>query len=273
MSLSRRKFVQLMLGGTAGCGIAFGGGAGLGALYWLTQRSGSPSTEADLSALATTAAQRFDGLKEIERPYIVPRDDWGALDPDHSARFENGFYSADNPEGWYVYPPDIRDAYKTLVIHHSVIDEGDDLSTLIEIQRAHRKDRNWADVAYHFFIGEEGTVYEGRALDVRGTHVAGYNTGSAGVCLLGNYMELEPNEAQLRALGSLSAWLALRLQLTHLAGHRDFNSITLCPGDNIAAILSALAERLGLSYGTEGYQGPIQEAAEGESSLGCGCHL
>jgi len=253
------------MGGAAGaclCGV--GGAAGA---YWLLQAD-SPSAP----LAATSVANRRALLKQVDKPAIVPRATWGALPPNHAAENENGFFSDENPEGWRVYEPDIRATYKTLVVHHSVMDEGDDASTLQEIQRLHRQDRAWADVAYHFFIGKDGAVYEGRALDVRGTHVAGYNTGSIGVCLLGNFMETTPTAEQFSALRALGKWLALRLQLTHLAGHRDFNSITVCPGENLAPKLPELALFVGLAYGTEGYTGPLP-ASSSEESRGCGCHV
>jgi hypothetical protein len=270
MKLSRREFIGMGLGGVGGVLMCICGGAA-GVAYLIATRQ--PEKTASLSvAVATSANNRLPVSKQIDKPLIIPREEWGALPPNHEAAYEKGLYSDETPEGWRTYEGDLRDDYQTLVVHHSVIDEGDDLLTLLEVQRLHREDRQWADVAYHFFIGKQGAVYEGRAMNVRGTHVAGYNTGSLGVCLLGDFMTNTPSTEQLDMLRQLSRWLVVRLQLTHLAGHRDFNPETLCPGDNLEPLLPDLAAYAGLSYGTDGYNGATPAPQETPVS-GCICHI
>ena len=111
-------------------------------------------------------------------------------------------------------------------------------------------------MGYHFGVGKSGAIFEGRDLRVRGTHVAGYNTGSVGVVFFGNFQEESPTPEQLAAGSRLIDWLALRLELTHLAGHGEFNDFSECPGANLIYYLDALAESAGLARGTEGYQDP-----------------
>jgi len=268
--------MALGFGGAAAATICTVSGIGAG-LYAARRLNEDGDVVAEVAPLATSAANRTNLAKVIERPAIVPRAEWGALAPNYDAENENGFFSDDNPEGWRVYEPDIRDIYKTLVIHHSVIDEDDDIATLLEIQTLHRGDRQWADVAYHFFIGKEGTVYEGRDINARGTHVAGYNTGSIGVCLLGDFMTDLPTDDQLTTVKALGLWLAVRLQLTHIAGHRDFNDFTVCPGDFLVTRFGEIAEATGLTFGTEGYVAPPapddSPDADGVSHRKlCGCH-
>jgi hypothetical protein len=273
--LSRRQFIAMGFGGAATVAACTVSGIGAG-VYLARQINANSEAVSEVPLLATSATNRNNLSKVIGRPLIVPRGDWGALQPNHEAENEKGFFSDENPEGWRDYETDIRDIYKTLVIHHSVIDEGDDLSTLLEIQDLHRNVRQWADVAYHFFIGKEGTVYEGRVMTARGTHVAGFNTGSLGVCLLGDFMVNEPSDAQVTTARELGLWLAARLQLTHVAGHRDFNDFTVCPGDNLVPCLAEIATATGLVFGTGGYDGPTyseEEEAEGVSGRNlCGCH-
>ena len=195
-------------------------------------------------------------LKQIDRPPIIRRAEWEAREPDHTARNESGFYSATNPTGWRTYEGDLRLVYTTVVVHHSVITEADDLATMREIQAEHMDERGWADIGYHFGVGSTGAVFEGRSLGARGTHVQGYNTGTVGVVFFGNFEETVPTPEQLAVGERLINWLALRLELTHLSGHRDFNDFTDCPGRNLYYYLEDFAASAGLTFSTEGYNGP-----------------
>lgn len=250
--LSRRE--ALFIGSLLGCGIATlcSSGATAG-LLWL---AGQKAPITPIPASGTPPMLSY-----------YPRSEWGALPPDHNAPNENGFYSPENPEGWRVYQAPLEAIYRTVVIHHSVIIESDDIRTLQAIQRLHRLDRGWADVAYHYFIGIDGAIYEGRDIHVRGTHVGGYNSGSVGICLLGNFMAQNPNAAQINSAHTLIQWLTARLQLTHLAAHRDFNAQTECPGDAIIPYLDLFAEEAKLTRGIDGYQPPH------DANCFCGAHL
>ncbi len=263
--ISRRQFMACALGGASAGLASMCGALGLGGIaLWLTRQQDEDDTPLVIVPNDTPTP-------ENPPPAIVRRAAWGALPPNLNARHEYGFFDPDNnPEGWRVYDQPLPEVYQTVVIHHSVEWEDDDLSTLAFIQDLHRDDRGWADVAYHYFVGRNGTLYEGRALNVRGVHVGGYNTGSVGVCLLGNFMTVQPNQAQLDAAQALVNWLAAELALTHLAGHRAFNDGTLCPGDNLVPHLPNLARVSGLTLGTDGYQGPTP--APEAHTPGCGCH-
>lgn len=258
IALTRRQFLGLMGVFGAGTGALCGGVAGIGLLS--TRQTPSPTPTNSPTVIPPTA------VPIVAKPAMVERADWGALSPDLDALFENGYYDKlTNPEGWYVYPEQLNGSYQTLVIHHSAFYEGDGLSTMLEIQRAHREDRNWADVGYHFMVDKNGTIYEGRDMTVRGIHVEGFNTGSLGVCLLGDYRFEAPSDAQLTSLYALNDWIVYRTAVTHLAGHKDFNDFTECPGTFIANQLEDIASRAGLIYGTDGYVTPVGLDAS------CGC--
>lgn len=236
---------MISLAGLSGL-IACAGG-GLIGLLWIQRQRNVPG---DIVYITETPQP----VTSILLPQFISREQWGALPPNHNAVNETGYYDVDdNPEGWRIYDTDLRTAYQTVVVHHSVIYEADDEQTMLAIQDLHRNDRQWADVAYHFFVGKNGAIYQGREWFVRGTHVGGYNTGSLGVCLLGNFMEEEPTAIQQERTQVLINWLAQQLQLTHLAGHREFNSETLCPGDNLDQLLNTFASDAGLTRGIEGY--------------------
>ncbi len=250
--LSRREFMTMM-GVAIGSGLAVVCGATTVGAYWLLTHDKSstdrPVPEATQLALSKT----------VERPPIVSRAEWGARAVNHAAEEEFGFYTLDNPEGWREYEDDLRDAYQTVVIHHSALYETDDLTSILAIQDLHLDDRGWADIGYHFCVGQDGTVYEGRRMSVRGVHTEGYNTGSLGVCLLGNFQVITPTGPQLTNTHLLVNWLALRLRLTHLAGHREFNDITVCPGANLYPYLDEMASQALLLRGIDGYLPPPEQ--------------
>lgn len=191
-------------------------------------------------------------------PTIVPRSDWGARAMDLNARVEHGVFDPQtNPNGVLTYPGDLREWLTTVVVHHSALPLTQGPR---EIQALHMDQRGYADIGYHFIIAPDGTIYEGRPIGIRGAHVAGYNTGTVGVVLLGNFNETLPPEAQMRSLTRLLSYLRVEYGVTHLAGHQDFPDQgpqgTECPGAKLEERLPALAQATGLIYGIGGYIQP-----------------
>lgn len=249
--ITRRDFLVLLGLGTIG-----GATGGLGIGYLLL-----PSG-ADSASLPTPTVDsaRVALLKTAERPTIVKRTEWGARVVNLEAEDEHGLYSLENPEGYRAYTDDLRDVYNTIVIHHSSLYEIDDATSIVAVQNLHMNSRDWADIGYHFCVGKSGIIYEGRKLVARGTHTESRNTGTLGICLLGNFhTESVPTPEQLQSTQQLVNWLALRLKATHLAGHRDFNSQTVCPGDKLYPALDNIAQAALLSRGTEGYVAPPEQ--------------
>jgi len=253
--LSRRQF--LALAGCATGSIAATCAAGSVGLYALVAGvwSGNDDTTGRTASVASVpSTPDLDNiLRALPQPRIYSRAEWGARPVNLNAENEHGIYSNTNPEGWLVYDLPLNEAYQTVVIHHSALYENDDLSTLYAVQDLHMDDRGWADIGYHYMVGRDGGIYAGRDVSVRGTHTALHNTGSVGVCLLGDLETNDPTEPQLAASQALVDWLAIRLQLTHLAGHGDFNVDTVCPGAQLTPHLETMAAIAGVAYGTEGY--------------------
>jgi hypothetical protein len=233
-------------------GLAASGMCSVGALLAFLAR------RAELAAQATLTPSPTPNLTPTAPPLpteVIRRSDWGALPPDHTAEDEFGFASPENPTGWYVYSGDLTAIYTTAVIHHSfpLLRES---GTMRALQDLHMRTRRWADIGYHFGIDGKGKVYEGRDIRVRGASVAGYNTGTLGIVLMGNFEIETPSPAQLVALQRLLYDLKQTYRLTHLAGHYEFNPTTVCPGRNMYPYLRLLAESLGLQRGTGGYVPP-----------------
>src|SRR5207302_10985498 len=103
-----------------------------------------------------------------------------------------------------------------------------------------------------------------------GAHSEGFNTGTAGVALMGNFSHATPPKAQQDALVNLLAW---RLDVAHvdplstvvytsggnfkfrsgknvtlraISGHRDTGP-SECPGNGTYVLLPALAKRVSLT--------------------------
>lgn len=270
MTFSRREFITILAGGCGAAAACAGGGLSLAGLAYLLSQEENENRVVVVTSTPPLQEIAVDA-SDPSAPRIIPRAEWGALEPNHDAENEKGFFSDDNLLGWRVYEGDLKQIYTTLVLHHSVIDEGGDIDTLLEIQNLHRNDRLWADVGYHYLIGKDGTIYEGRPINVRGAHVAGYNTGSAGLCLLGNFMEALPTDPQIEATHTMIAWLAASLEIGYLAAHRAFNTDTLCPGDNLLPYFEEFALNHNLKIGTEGYIAPTPTPSS--SRFCCCCHV
>jgi peptidoglycan hydrolase-like protein with peptidoglycan-binding domain len=105
-----------------------------------------------------------------------------------------------------------------------------------EIRKWHVEDRGWSDIGYHHVIDRDGTVVPGRAETRIGAHVAGRNTGTIGIVLLGGFGAAETDafadhftEAQDAALRALIADIQIRTQITKISGHNEY-AAKACPG-------------------------------------------
>ena len=78
------------------------------------------------------------------------------------------------------------------------------------IQSYHMDANGYCDIAYNFLIDKYGQIFEGRdgGIDkpVIGGHAGGFNTGSVGVALIGDYSTVKPTDAQWQALVHLLRW-------------------------------------------------------------------
>lgn len=103
------------------------------------------------------------------------------------------------------------------------------------IQRYHRNHLGWADIGYHYLIGRDGLIYEGRPANIQGAHSGGANNiENLGIAMIGNFSRELPNAAQMR---TLEAFLDDRRRAHAVAGrklhgHRDLGA-TECPGTTL----------------------------------------
>lgn len=107
---------------------------------------------------------------------------------------------------------------------------------LRKLQTWSRNTKGWLDIPYHYIIDLEGRVYAGRDLAYAGDTNTEYDpSGHALIEVVGNFEEVEPNQAQLDAVVKVMAMLAKKYQvpLDHIASHRDHSNNTVCPGANL----------------------------------------
>jgi N-acetylmuramoyl-L-alanine amidase len=130
-----------------------------------------------------------------------------------------------------------------IIVHCSATPEGED-KTVADIRADHKK-QGWSDIGYHYVIYRDGTVHNGRDVDIQGAHCGdnGGNIGSIGVCYIGGverripgvaYKNLKPKDTRTDAqkVALLNLLLDLKKLYPHavILGHRDLDEHgKLCP--------------------------------------------
>lgn len=158
----------------------------------------------------------------------------------------------------YRWPLQYGNDVRLLVLHHTaILNEGDDRSSeekMRSLYEMHANGKGWGDIGYHYVIGPDGRIFEGKAGGdyVIGGHVYCGNIGTVGIALMGNFDLELPRQAQMRSL----QWLLHRLQMRYdidpkdtvrfhgrdlppVVGHRDLLS-TDCPGYYIAEAMDQI---------------------------------
>ncbi len=113
-----------------------------------------------------------------------------------------------------------------VIIHHSASHD-------VGVETIHQwhLDRGWHGIGYHFCIRKNGDIERGRDEATVGAHAGkSGNHDSIGVCLLGNYEEEAPTDAQMNSLVWLiKEYLTPKYGVLEVQGHNEFMS-TACPG-------------------------------------------
>lgn len=200
------------------------------------------------------------------RPVIRPRSDWAS----------GGWKSGTSGCG---SGPTVAPSLKHAVVHHTASTNSYTAAPvpgLIDgIYRYHTASLGWCDIAYNFVVDKFGTIWQGRSGDVAkpvvGGHAMGFNTGSVGVTLLGQFepgaspAAAEPTTAMLDSAAKVLAWklslhgLDPKGSVTVVSGgnskypagrsvtlpvinYHRLSSDTACPGANVINRFSALRD-------------------------------
>ena len=213
----------------------------------------------------------------------LPRAAWGA---DEGLRYSGG------TEVWPAeYAPT-----QTLTVHHTAGANNDPnpAATVRAIYFFQAVTQGWGDIGYHLLIDEQGRVYEGRfsgtdsvpafasvvaartspAL-VTAAHIGGWNTGNAGVCLLGDLTGTGPTAAARATLVTVLASLARACRIdpdavvtyvgptgatrtvSGISGHRDW-AATECPGNTFYPQLATIRGEVAALVGPVAPPAPVQ---------------
>ena len=179
---------------------------------------------------------------------LIPREAWGAAPPRERR----------NAAGHLIDPYDPHNPAR-LVAHHSYLPDAAGFrgaDSIGSIQRFHMGPKNgWVDIGYHFLVAPDGlAIYQGRPPDAIGAHCGGNtpagthrlfgNTGSVGICLIGDYDRETPSPQAILTLSALFEWLRVRYGKLPLYGHFQAWSKPpkTCPGKNLAEALGLGSE-------------------------------
>lgn len=152
------------------------------------------------------------------------------------------------------------------IVHHAATSNSnhDYINVVRNIYLLHTQTNGWDDIGYNFVIAQDGTIFEGRdhqnmdsTDNIKGAHFCGKNSGTMGVCMLGNYQEISPTKAAVNALRHILTWKCYKDGITplgesphpsgtspklkHIAGHRD-GCATACPGDSLYTLLPQIRQ-------------------------------
>lgn len=186
---------------------------------------------------------------------MLTRADWGA-----DERMRRG-------------APSYASTVRAVVVHHTAGGNDyrpQDVPARLRADYAyHVRSRGWADLGYNLVIDRFGRIWEGRAggvgRPVIGTHAAGFNTGTLGVSVMGDFTTARPSGEVLDALARVSAFAGrtwgfdpagtvvltsggsprfakgTQVRLPRVHGHKDTGQ-TACPG-SVYDVLQPIRDR------------------------------
>lgn len=171
--------------------------------------------------------------KEVSLPSItvLPRESWGAQPADNVV-----LGAMENCDNLPV---------EKITFHHTgesaITKPGQEKGRLRNAQQFHMSPKvGWGDIAYHYAVGLDGTIYEGRNPAFRGDSFGDYYPGQNHshtpehhllITVIGNYQKQELTEATRQALANLINANLQKYSLSKkdVLSHKDIG-YTGCPG-------------------------------------------
>ncbi|GJM31197.1 MAG: hypothetical protein DHS20C18_01980 [Saprospiraceae bacterium] len=174
-----------------------------------------------------------------------------------------GFFSREDwcPDGDCPEHPDPAFTQVThLIVHHSAgSNTASDWAAVVRsIWDFHVNGNGWSDIGYNWLVAPTGKVYLGRGNNIIGAHFCGMNTGTMGVCVMGDFTEVVPTDDAQTSLANLLSWKACNENidplgisyhassggnLINIAGHRD-GCATQCPGNSFYPLMDNIRDQV-----------------------------
>jgi hypothetical protein len=185
--------------------------------------------------IQSTATKNKKAL--CEKPNTIPSSQWRQGLPDPK-------------------PGRVTSEVKHCIIHHSAGNTSDTnyANIIRNIYLLHTESNGWDDIGYNYVVAGNGQIYDGRDPqgagdedNIQGAHFCAKNSGTMGICLLGNYEIDTPSISLIQSLEKLLTWKLYKENLSAkdssihpqngskylatIGQHKD-GCPTLCPGKN-----------------------------------------
>jgi N-acetyl-anhydromuramyl-L-alanine amidase AmpD len=108
------------------------------------------------------------------------------------------------------YPSRDTAQVDTIVIHHTAMSPNIGPERIASVLV---RDRDMAGIAYHYFIGANGTIQQTQPISTRTGHAYQFSDDSVGVAFAGDFTNTIPTAKQMEAGGHLCAYLMLQLDV------------------------------------------------------------
>ncbi|WP_448617629.1 N-acetylmuramoyl-L-alanine amidase [Geodermatophilus sp. URMC 65] len=227
-----------------------------------------PATAVEAELVTRSGAQPTDVQLDLVDPGESAADDsLGAADITETADaavamppvYSRAQWGAD--ERLMKWNPQFASTTKAATLHHTAGSNNYTADQVPAILRStytyHAQSLGWGDIGYNVLVDKFGRLWEGRsgglASTVIGAHAGGFNTGTFGVSMMGNYDVVDTPQAMIDSVAAIIAWkfslfgvnpkgtttltsggtdkyaAGARVTLPTVFGHRDTKS-TACPG-------------------------------------------
>lgn len=118
-----------------------------------------------------------------------------------------------------------------IIVHCTATPEG--RKETVDSIRLMHKTQGWSDIGYHYVVYLDGSIHNGRDVNIVGAHCVGHNTNSIGVAYVGGVdkkMKAKDTrtDEQKKALVKMLKDLKRIYPKAKIYGHRDFSN-KACP--------------------------------------------
>ena len=124
-------------------------------------------------------------------PRVITRAGWGA---DESIRSQNPTYD---------------EKLVAATVHHTAgannYSQAEAAGIVRGIYKYHTAVLGWGDIGYNALVDKYGNIY-GLTKNVQGAHAGGFNKGTFGISMMGDYSTAHPTPAMINSVGAMIGW-------------------------------------------------------------------